>query len=1105
MSTHEESVFAEALEIADPPARAAFLDRACAGDPGLRHSVESLLSAYDAGEFLEAPALDPVVRAEEPAVREGPGTVVGRYKLLEQIGEGGFGIVFMAEQQRPVRRKVAVKVLKPGMDSRQVIARFEAERQALALMDHLNIARILDTGETAAGRPYFVMELVKGVHITDYCDQNHLSVRERLGLFVSVCQGVQHAHQKGIIHRDLKPSNVLVTLHDGVPVVKVIDFGIAKALGQQLTDKTLFTQFAQLIGTPLYMSPEQAEMCGLDIDTRTDIYSLGVLLYELLTGTTPFTKEAFGTAAYDEMRRIIREEEPARPSTRISTLGQAAATVSANRQSDPKRLSQLVRGDLDWIVMKALEKDRNRRYETASAFAADVQRFLNEEPIHACPPSAAYRLRKFVRRNKGPVLAACLIVLALVLGILGTTLALMEARSQRAAAEANADRAGKAQERAEQGFAKAKEAVEHYLQAVTNDADLTHQRDSHGLRKKLLDAAVPFYQWFTEQKPGDAASEAERGWAYFRLAFVRSEMGEKEAAVRDYECAQTIFLKLMEDCPTVPQYREDLAKADNNLGNLLKVLGQGPAGDQAHRRALEIREKLVADFPTVPAYRRALAVTLYNRGNSLYDLGQRPAAEQAYRRALDIQEKLVADFPTMPEYRLEMASGYNNLGTLLKDLGQRPAAEEAYRRALEIREKLVADFPTVPEYRQALARGLRSQGALLSEVGLRPAAEQALRRAADIQKQLAADFPTMPECRQELAWHYEDLGRLLHDMGQRPAAEQAYRRALEIREKLVADFPMVPAYRQELALIHSNLGFLLQGFGQRPAAEQAYRQALEIQEKLVADFPTAPLYREELALSHNNLGFLLQESGRRPAAEQAYRRALEIGEKLAADFPTVSRYRPGLAGNCVNLGILIRDQGQTEASLAWFARAVALLDPLVQQEPRLATERLFLGNAHYGRAQALDRLGRHPEAVKDWDRALELNDTLAKEPSVRRGRAQSLARAGEHARAVAEVNALAEVKGVDGSTLYDLACVCALAADKVTGDTGPRLAEEYAARAVELLRHAVAKGYKNAAHVSEDKALDALRGRDDFKNLLAELKAKQKDSRLKNQQLEKKP
>ncbi|HLW67897.1 MAG TPA: serine/threonine-protein kinase, partial [Gemmataceae bacterium] len=380
-----EAVFFAALAKVDPAERTAYLNEACGTDAELRRQVDRLLAAHpQVGSFLRDDAaahpspLGGVGRevrggaTVDAPTTESPDTVIGPYKLLEQIGEGGFGVVFMAEQTEPVRRKVALKILKPGMDTRQVVARFEAERQALAIMDHPNIAKVHDGGQTGSGRPYFVMELVRGTPITEFCDQNQLTPRQRLELFGSVCQAVQHAHQKGIIHRDLKPSNVLVSRHDTTPIVKVIDFGVAKALGQELTDKTLFTGIAQMIGTPLYMSPEQAGMSDLDIDTRSDIYSLGVLLYELLTGTTPFDKGRLKEAGYDEIRRIIREEEPPKPSTRLAQSTETLPSISTQRQTEPAKLTKLVRGELDWIVMKALEKDRNRRYETASAFAADV-------------------------------------------------------------------------------------------------------------------------------------------------------------------------------------------------------------------------------------------------------------------------------------------------------------------------------------------------------------------------------------------------------------------------------------------------------------------------------------------------------------------------------------------------------------------------------------------------------------------------------------------------------------------------------------------------------------------------------------------------------------
>jgi len=609
-TTSEQEVFAEALLRDTAEARATYLEAACGTDMALRQRVEDLLSAAArAGDFLEQSPdglggdTDLVSAINE--LSEKPGDRIGRYKLLEKIGEGGCGVVYMAEQEEPVRRRVALKVIKLGMDTKAVIARFEAERQALALMDHPNIARVLDAGATQTGRPYFVMELVRGFKITEYCDEARLSTEARLGLFVQVCRAIQHAHQKGIIHRDLKPSNILVTVNDGVAVPKVIDFGIAKATGQALTEKTLFTQFHSFIGTPAYTSPEQAEMSSVDVDTRSDIYSLGVLLYELLTGKTPFDGEKLLRSGLDEMRRTIRDEQPSWPSTRLGTMVPAEATaLSGKRQISVAKLASDVRGDLDWIVMKCLEKDRARRYETANGIATDIQRHLGNEPILARPPSGFYRFQKLVRRNRSVFAAAGIVAVVLVIGIVFSIFLLLRenAAVRRALLAQQAAKAERLRsDRAVGSMARSGTAFLHRGELVAAEELL---RDALALRR-------------TPSEAGDK-----------QTAELLSALAHVQHWQQNYAEAENLALESIQIRRQLQQDGSALARTLNYLADSRYEQGDLPGAERSFREALSImRRNNTNDSATRQWSLYALAETL-ERQNKFAD------AEPFYRELL---------------------------------------------------------------------------------------------------------------------------------------------------------------------------------------------------------------------------------------------------------------------------------------------------------------------------------------------------------------------------------------------------------------------------------------------------------------------------------------
>jgi serine/threonine protein kinase/Flp pilus assembly protein TadD len=950
MSGHADAraVFLAALDCHGTDEQNRFLEQACGADAALRTRVEELLRAHrDAGAFLcGAEKLD--ATSDQP-ITERPGSVIGPYKLLEQIGEGGFGVVFMAEQQEPIRRKVALKVLKPGMDTRPVIARFEAERQALALMDHPNIARVFDGGTTessrsretseaggtltssATGRPYFVMELVKGVPITDYCDQAQLTARQRLELFVTVCQAVQHAHQKGIIHRDLKPSNVLVTVQDGTPLVKVIDFGIAKALGQQLTDKTLFTGFAQMIGTPLYMSPEQAALSNVDVDTRSDIYSLGVLLYELLTGTTPFEKERFKEVGYDEMRRIIREEEPPRPSTRISTLGQAASTASANRKSDPRRLSQLCRGELDWIVMKALEKDRNRRYETASAFAADVQRYLRDEPVQACPPSVAYRFRKFARRNKVALVTGGLVALALVMGSAISTWQAIRATEAEGLAETRRDEANSESERAiaaeklaqtekaaaERAAAQA-EAIQRYLiegMLISADPELTLGRkltvlDVLANGESKVDTAFP------DQPLVEAAIRHTLGIIYLQLGEYGRAQPHLDRAVK----LRTRHLG---------SNNPDTLHSMTGLGVVLARRGRPRESEDLTRTTIRLQTTALGEE------HRDTLQSKHNLVTVLLELGKLEEARGLAEETFTTRKRTLG-----PAHRDTLVS-LENLCQCLQNQGEWGEARKRQEEILiELSKRLPLGDPGLQRVKHNLALMLRREGKLEEARTMLTAV------IAGRKETLGMYHPSTLLSQTALAFVWAEQGKLRE-------ARKLLEEIKELQVRILGE-----DHKHTLDTMNDLATVLMRQ--RQPAQARAL-----LEEVLARRAATLGEEHPAMLAPMMNLAGLLKSQGKLPEARELAEKSLKLSTR------TLGRKHPKTVMAMGELAAVLFDQRELQAAFKLNERAIALSQQILgHKHPRTL---LFRAN----QALILSKQGKHREArdlleqtLKDFENVL---------------------------------------------------------------------------------------------------------------------------------------
>jgi len=951
---HQElrAVFCDALECKTAQEQAEYLDRACAGKPELRTRVVALLKAnQDVSGFLQEPQGRSAATMAEPPSSEAFGAIIGPYKLLQQIGEGGMGVVWMAEQTQPVQRKVALKLIKPGLDSRQVIARFEAERQALAMMDHVNIARVYDGGTTETGCPYFVMELVHGVPITKYCDDNHLTPRERLELFVPVCQAIQHAHQKGIIHRDIKPSNVMVTLYDGKPVPKVIDFGVAKATEQKLTERTLFTQYGTMVGTLEYMSPEQAEMSALGVDTRSDIYSLGVLLYELLTGNTPLTHLRMKEVAYAEILRMIKEVEPPRPSTRLSDSGEALASISANRHMEPAKLTKLVKGELDWIVMKTLEKDRNRRYETAKDFAADVQRYLDDEPVQACPPSVAYRFKKFARRNKKTLAMIAVVAVVMLAGsIISTSQAIRATRSKQAA---------------QVNFERAHRAVKQMLTRVAQE-ELVGIPGMEPVRQALHKDALEFYEQLLAERSADPEIRLATAEAHIALAWISWRLGDTAILEPSYQRALNLLEGLVKEFPEDLQYRAALAHGlhDASHGHIYGFdKRRWKDAAQQVRRAIALQESVVSAKPDSADDAHLLARMLFTFGWGLDKANQLVEAEAAYKRIVSISERVLANEPNHPSHLRIQARSLTCIAELLrrKDPAQ---AEALLGRAQALAVRVQAAPKTMPSRgyfddgrAQVQIEINRVLGGLYLAKGRTEEAQAAYRRNVALARKCAEDYPSNRLMRGISAAHYLILANSLADPADREEAEQAWQKGIQIRETLASEFT------------HRNFAAWLQAAERVDEAEKAYRQALAVSVKLTEAVSGDSDYLRTAGIAAEALGRVL-EDGDVAEAEGHYHQALKFFQASAAVDPANANNPMSVASVERRLANLLRAAGD-------FQKAIPLYEKLVAQFPMDLSYRQQLGSMHHNLALAAKEDNRPEVAEAAFRKALQISETAA--------------------------------------------------------------------------------------------------------------------------------
>ncbi len=947
-----QEIFLKALELSGED-RTSFLNDQCAENHQLRCQVQALLAAYDDPDSIVSQAKSPLnatLDSSSADIAKGsqfqatldsssgkenssgsgldaPGEtrtfestgidrhtkINDRYALLEKIGEGGMGEVWIASQSKPVKRKVAIKLIKAGMDSTGVLQRFEQERQALAIMDHPNIARVLDGGITNSGQPFFVMELVDGESVTSYCDAGKLTPQQRLELFVPICRAVQHAHQKGIVHRDLKPANILISMVDGQPVPKVIDFGVAKAMHGKLTEQTLSTQFGAVVGTLEYMSPEQAGSSQLDVDTRADIYSLGVILYELLTGLRPFDINRLKKAALVEMVRVIQEEEPSKPSTRLST-SDASPSLAAVRNTDPKKLASLLRGELDWIILKCLEKNRERRYETANGLARDIERHLANDPVEARPQTVGYRLQKFLRRNKKLVATVALVSVLLIAGVIGTSLGLIEARRQRKVAvdeskSANLARVAEQQQReiAEKANQQAMAALDSFTSDLMGRILGSKSKITEN-EKAILQNALRQWDVFAQSKGTSVEAQETRAMGSANVSRIQFKLGMTEAAVASDRKTLQIWTDLSQLDPENREYRLRRANGCQDLGATLRSIGKRKEAAGYFGKAVEEYRILANDNPSNLDFQTKLAGSLISMGNVERDFGDFQASETHYLESLSMNEKLAVAEPNSDLHNANVARSHWGLAFLYRRHEMYDKSKGHYKNTINTYQALADKNKDDAHYAQITGSLYRELGVMLADSGQQQAGAEELRRSLPIQRKLYVEYPSIPNYGFEFSKSLRDLAKALYQNQQFDDADPFMAEAISIQEKLVEEHPDVIQYQ-------SSIGYTLRTLGHLKEEQEKFDKALEAYDRSISILTTAFAQdrsymnvKDALWQSHELRASLLDRMGRHKEALKDWTLALELSPEEEKIFLRYGRADSLLRSGAVEEAIVEIDK-----------------------------------------------------------------------------------------------------------------------------------------------------------------------------------------------------